>query len=113
MFNHPSVLTSPWFGLFLVAAGVAYIILVDETKRPTTQYFIWPVLGWSAVGMLVLAIFYGWTVRFCNRLDFSASDRLNMLESFTDSHLSLDNVITLDNKGGGRATGVTTPDIPH
>jgi len=37
-----------------------------------------------------------------------------MLESLMDSHLWLDkaHVITLDDKGGGRAAGVTTPDGP-
>jgi len=61
-----AILTSPWFGLFLIAAGIAYQLFVDENKRPTVQHIWWPYLAWGAVGLLVMAAFVVSIVSYIN-----------------------------------------------
>jgi hypothetical protein len=52
-----AVLTSPLFGAFLMIIGVAYIVLVDESKRPTVRHRWWPIFGWAAVGLIFYAAY--------------------------------------------------------
>jgi len=61
-----TILTSPWFGLFLIIAGVAYQVLVDENSRPTLRHRAFLFAGWAAAILLIGTIFAVSVVSYIN-----------------------------------------------
>ncbi len=52
-----AILTHPAFGALLMISGVAYLVFVDEPKRPTVRAS-WPLyLGWGIILLVFLAVF--------------------------------------------------------
>lgn len=61
-----AILTSPWFGLFLIACGIAYQIFVDESRQPALRHKAFLLSGWLAVGLVLVAVFFISIVSYIN-----------------------------------------------
>ncbi|HLH95224.1 MAG TPA: hypothetical protein VKW08_08900 [Xanthobacteraceae bacterium] len=61
-----NLLTSPVFGIILILAGVAYLVFVEEERRPASRHKIWPIISWAVVGATSFAAFVVSIVSYVN-----------------------------------------------
>jgi hypothetical protein len=58
-----NTLLSPWTGMAMIAAGLAYVVFVGEPEHGVQRHRWWPMVGWSVFALcatwIIIALGYG------------------------------------------------------